>query len=390
MIFTCTRPPTRPASEAGQVVAAGERRDSGGNGAARSGPIGPSGEWDLDDPEREYHVARIVAGSVRFRHDGRTYVVGQPSRDARLVAAEVRREAWEDSALQGALTEAEALERLRQRGLWTEDEGRELDGIGELIDDQRVAVYENRFRSELRQKARKLLRDLKSRRDFLDGKRAVLWHATREAAAAAAAARFLFGAALVLESGQPYWNRPEAAWKAPDGLLETLMASAASLRLAEPEIRELARTDPWRGLWAVREYAGRGLFGCAAVDMSDEQRALVRWTSTYDSLRDQDGAPPEEEMDDDDVVDGFLVALRRRQKSSSPTREAKGEEQFILVDNASDAARVLKMNNAAALNTIAERSSAIKQGGVVHHGELPDQRRRIRMEATAAQSARGR
>jgi hypothetical protein len=73
----------------------------------------------------------------------------------------------------------------------------------------------------------------------------------------------------------------------------------------------VARTDPWRGVWAARR-AEAGVFGKPACDLTDEQRSVVGWSLLYDGARECPDCPPDDVLTDDDAFDGWLIKRRQR------------------------------------------------------------------------------
>lgn len=106
-------------------------------------------------------------------------------------------------------------------------------------------------------------------------------------------------------------------------LLDRAVAAWMRAQPTQAEVRELARTDPWRTIWACRDAAGRGVFDSPAAGLSEAQKSLVAWTRVYDSAREDAERPSEEILADDDAFDGWMAVRREAADAQDAGRMAR-------------------------------------------------------------------
>lgn len=344
----------------------------------------------MESWEREYHVSRIVSGTLPFKK----YTIGQPSRLNRFVANEIYQRAWKEAHLQSILTNEELYSFLVLRGIWTTEMEDEHKLLTEKIDDMKVGLYENWSQSTARFQIRHALNIGKAELLRLDGVRHGLDHITCEGIAASARIRFIVGTSIFRRDGSPYWDEPLVEWESPDDTVEAAIEHIYRHRLNESETRELCRTEPWRSIWSARTHAGAGLFGVASVDLTDEQRTLMLWSTIYESIKEHSEVPSDDVIEDDDMMDGWLISQRRRREAMMTQKKAdeignerirKADEVFVPAD-AEGAKKVEAMNDMNAKNIKAQRMALLKQRGRVPEIHMPDTRQRFDMEMARLES----
>jgi hypothetical protein len=343
----------------------------------------------LQSWERDLHVARIVHGSHRIRIGETILYVVSPTRQQRFVAAEVYRDARRDAELDGALSDKELLAILVSHRLWNEEKEGELANLTKALEDLKVGLYENRLRSNARLSIRTALKKTKDEITRLETARHGLDYVTIDGLAISAKYRYLIGATIHFEDGTSYWT--EGSWNQADPFIDKVMEIITYERLDESQYRELARNDPWRSIWGAKNFSGRGLFDCAAVEITDEQRNLMLWSGIYDNIREYPDCPADEIFEDNDMLDGWMIMQRRRRESQMASQEGdrignqkirNADEQFIMVDSVEDARKIDTMNDEMARATKSQRMAYLKTQGEVNEVYMPDTARRISMEFT--------
>lgn len=348
----------------------------------------------MESWEREFHVARIIAGKNRCRVDGQTMYVVAPTREQRFVACEVYRDTRRDATLEGALSEKDLLAILHHHLIWTPKEAEELDKLTQAVEDLKVGLFENRLRSNAKLSIRTALRKTKSELTRLESLRHGLDYLTVDGLAMSAKYRYLVGASLRYPDGNPYFA--DDSWDQEDPLVDKVIESFAADRLEETHFREIARTEPWRGVWSARSHVGRGLFDVSAVDMTDDQKTLLIWSSVFDNIREYPDAPGDDVLEEDDMLDGWMIIQRRKREKQAASsiadslgqtanpkmkdRLRNAEEIFVVADTVEDARQVEKLNDAANAMNKSKRMAFLKQKGEVNEVYMPDTAAKIQME----------
>jgi hypothetical protein len=353
----------------------------------------------VDQAARELLVARVASGTVRlvvpFAGRDCRLVVRLPDRGRRYEAAEVYAETLRKAELEGLFSDDDVLSFLLAEGLWDEDRQGLLDNLPKEIEEFKVQLFKATFKANERKSVRAALRVAREKLAGLSSERHAYDHLTCRGVAAVTRARFLLGASLFTPAGDPAFPDGDAFWGAESGLLDAAMAAHAACRPAEADFRLAARTEPWRSTWAVHKADG-SVFGVPACDYTDEQRALAGWSGLYDSVYQHPDCPADDVIGDDDLLDGWLIDQRRQREQRTLAREGDkvnqdAAEVFIPTDTAEGAKKVMALNDSVGRALLKQRFELLRQKGQVAEQEMPDTRRRLRMEATQmlVQQAKG-
>lgn len=343
--------------------------------------------------ERDLYVARICSGSVRCTardHRGRMreVLIKRASRDEAYRAAEIFRDVYCESQEAGLYDEDALYDFLVTRGLWDETRQSLLDKLPKEIDEFKLALYRAGFKSGEKVVIRKALDAARTRLAQVIRQRHAYDHLSCSGTAAIARSRYLVGRSLFLPGGRPVFGSGDDFWEQPSVLLDNVLAWQAGNRLSDGQFRELARTEPWRSLWACRKVEG-SVFGVPPTDYTDEQKSLVTWSVVYDNAYQHPQCPADEVLDDDDLFDGWMIErrLEREQggkKTSSEdvlSERMRGHEHvFMVAGDEQEAEEVMGQNDEHARRAQRQRFAHLREKGVVDEMEMPDTKQRFRME----------
>lgn len=339
----------------------------------------------MDANRKDLLVARVLSGSVRIRVNDKLYFVRRPSRDDAYCAAELYFDVLRRAELDGLYSDAELEEFLYENGFWDGKREEALRLIPRQIEDAKVALFKATFKSNERRVIRKALETAKAELARLTDERHAYSYLSCAGAAAVAKNRYLLGASLFTAGGERVFGAD--FWDAESGLLDAAVSAYAEARMTEAEVRELARTEPWRSLWASHKAEG-SLFGVPPADWTDDQRSLAGWSVLYDNVHQHPECPPDDVLDDDDILDGwFIVQKRNRGKAGSGDvvsneKIAQCDEQYLVADTVEDARRVVELNDEHGRAIQSQRFSTLKKKGEMSELEMPDTALRLRAEIT--------
>lgn len=345
--------------------------------------------------ERECHVARIVSGKTRCHVKDGLFLYATPSRDDRSIAGDIYREMLYEAHLSGLITQEDMDALLFDRGLWTSFEQDQHDKLVQAIEDMKVGLYEYWSQSNERNKIRNALKKGRDELARLDGILHSMDHVTCEGIALSSKARYLIGASLLLPDGKPYWREPLIDWEKPDEIVDQITDCLMRTRINENDVRDIARNDPWRSLWASRKDCGRGLLDIAAVDVTDEQRGLMLWSGIYDSIREHPDCPAEDIVEDDDMIDGWMIIQRRKRESQQAKKRGdeignerirKADEVYVVAQSVEDARKIDKLNDNISSTIKSQRMAYLKHEGQVSEMKMPDTWQRFQMEVSKLES----
>jgi len=161
------------------------------------------------------------------------------------------------------------------------------------------------------------------------------------------------------------------------------------------EMRELARTDPWRSYWSASK---DNVFGKPAIALTEEQRLLIGYSRMYDNIFSSPECPPDEVVNNDYVLDGWMIHMNRERDK---LRDEKGQtktigkkhvgagEVFFPADSQIDLDKINKLNSVQSTIVKKQRDIVLKNKGVLKEAELPDVKQNIQLQRNRGAFNRG-
>ncbi|KKM24392.1 hypothetical protein LCGC14_1605540 [marine sediment metagenome] len=156
------------------------------------------------------------------------------------------------------------------------------------------------------------------------------------------------------------------------------------------QMRELARTHPWRGLWMANKNNGHW-FNKSPEECSDLQQALLYWSCIYDVVFESMDRPIKDVVEDDDLLDSWF--LRQADKVEKHAREELfkpqtdkmkhkdgRQEQFIITDK-TGAEKVYSLNDPINRARIKAKQQVISKHEVIKEQNMPDSQMEMRQLA---------
>ena len=157
-----------------------------------------------------------------------------------------------------------------------------------------------------------------------------------------------------------------------------------------PEIREIARSEPWRSMWLAQK--GDSL-GIRSVEWTETQRLLVSFSRMYDNVYESTECPSDKVIADDDMLDGWFIKQKKdrdeaKQEKSTDhhfgNHKGRGrQELFVMANNQDEVNSILNQNDMSGKKIIESRRQVIEHAGEegVKEQHMPDVRRDLQMQA---------
>ncbi len=309
---------------------------------------------------REYLISRIRSGINVIRKRGLTLFVYAPTFKQSLESNLIFQDAYQKADDEGLMDQEEMLHWMIDQGLWKEEDDKQIEGIKKDIETLRVKMFENRHKTDIRESARRYLRAAEKAMSKKLAQKNAFAENTCEGVAKMEQYRWLIKN-CTFRDGYPY-DFEEVS-------LDEAVAFNQSNFLPESEIRELARSEPWRSTWSVREH-GFSLFDNEDRDLTIDQKNLAIWSVMYDNINESPDSPDDSVIEDDDVLDGwFIVQRRKREQEKKKNAFESGQanpkiagagEVFMMAGNKEDAESIESMNSIQAAMTKKQRLAQLK------------------------------
>jgi hypothetical protein len=161
-------------------------------------------------------------------------------------------------------------------------------------------------------------------------------------------------------------------------------------RLSHETLRELARTEPWRSIFAARK---EDVFGISPADMSEDQRIILLYSRMYESISNHPETPPDEIIEDDDALDGWMIENRKNAEREKHKRDVESKlggkhkdatEVYLPASSKEEVKRIEDLNDVQAKMTKVQREAVLKKQGKVKEANLPDVKQELQMQQQQA------
>jgi hypothetical protein len=342
----------------------------------------------LDYNQKEKLIRRISSGKVFGRIDWTRaddhyvdFCFYDPTPDV-IMEADFEYEMSMQLNESELMTQDELLKVLIERGDWSEEKEEEYKKIEEAIKNMQVRLDGLQFKKKELRLTKEAIEKNKNRLKELSDQKNKLFSNSLEYYCEIKKKKFIIQQCLKI--------------KDPSLLQSTLFVNSILVYLnkdspSEKTIREIARSSPWRIMWATAKDTGTPIFARPASEMTDLQLLLISWTKVYDFAYETMNRPPDDIIEDDIRFDAWYKKEQDRitkeidknyvaEKMPDGIKKSGGMEVFIPCD-AEGAKEIYQMNNADARMRIKMRENAINQKGEVKEQHLPDLQRDMRMQA---------
>lgn len=325
--------------------------------------------------DREFFIYRISAGYVKYLNNDTVLYTYDPTIEELYDSKEYELEVYNDALLNMYQIE-ELKEELKSFGIWTEKDDAGVEGLPKEIEDLKVKMFENLMRSKVRENLRTHVRRAEQQLEEILLKRAEYDTMTCEGYSAFARSSWLVERCTRLKDGS------KCDWDQFDFF--KVMNNYFQVQPTEKQIRELAKTEPFRTNWAASKE--RIFDRTETAEITDPQKGLILWSKMYDGIHENPDCPSEDVIQDDDLLDGWLIYDRRkreteRNKNSAEAYDMDADEVFIPVQTDEDQHRVDNLNDPTSQMVIRQRHNQIQDAQSLKHSELTDVRRDLQVQS---------
>lgn len=337
--------------------------------------------------EREFFIAMIRSGKIYIEHKDLILVIKPLTIDQSFEASIVYDKAYKQAMVDGIMNEDEINDWMLNNGLWTGVDDKKTDGFKKDLEKLKIEIYHNRNDKKLREKIRLYIRTgekqlashLKEKNSFYQN--------TCEAYALSEKISWII-------KNTTYLNNKLYDFKSIS--LSYVIDEWQNSILSENIIRELAREEPWKSLWSIRDNSGVKLFSTLDTEeITPNQKHIIIWSQIYDNIQESLECPNDDVIKDDDLLDGwFLIQSQKREKerlerefeSHNKNEKIKNSEEVYIVANPNDQDSISKinaLNDQHAQSIKKQRLDVITQkGGFARQHDFLDEKRKMQMQVT--------
>lgn len=331
---------------------------------------------------------RILSGRLPVELAGERFLIYGPNASTRLNAEMVYNKYLRDYSWD-SWSDEDIFDILVINDLWDENKEETLTRLQEKVKELKIDIYNYRYQTDLRNKARVEIGEARSIIDKLLAERSQYYSYSAKGSAAIQKHKYLVGTCLFRESGEKVFAGEAEFWADDNTFLDDALAQYYANQITDVEFRKLARSDEWAAIFN----SGQQIFPGAAVDLTDDQKNLLGWSRFYQNIRQYSPCPAESVITDDDSIDGWY-ALRAKDGEQAQA-EADGDnliknekirncqEVYLPVNTEEDAKKVYAMNSDYVNANRKKRILfARAKGRPVSELEMPDTKQELMMAVT--------
>lgn len=338
----------------------------------------PATRFCMDLSEREFLVFRIRSGIYKVPYNKFNIKILTPTIEDEFAACEVYDRSYYEAMNDDIMTQEECSEWMLENGLWTYEEDLKIKEINTEIENLKINVYKKYNNGRLRESARIYLRAAEEGLKQLEDKKNAYYGNTCEGIAQLDKSMFLLEICSYV-GGEKL--DPESVE------LNNLLNKYYSLILKESDSREIARSEPWRSIWVLRETNTFKLFSNQDRELSIDQKNLLVWSRMYDNIQESMDCPSDKVIEDDDALDGWFIEQRRkneREKAVGVVEDSmqndkikNSHEILVFADNNTDAQTIHEMNSPNAKAVKHQRKQVLEEKGSAVDLDFTDQKMRL-------------
>ncbi len=328
--------------------------------------------------EREYFISRIRSGILFIKEPGISLKIVTPTILEEYQINETYNQSYVNAINDGIKTEKEITEWMIEKELWTDDDENKLNGIKKDIDKLKIEIFNSRNNHSLVQKIRLYLREAEKHLIKQINKKNLFYENTCESIASLDRSFHYLKLCTYLN---------DKLYDFELYSLEYILHKYYSLMLPEPQLRELARNEPWKTLWILNGSNVFKLFDNFERQLSIDQRNLLIWSKMYDNIQESVDCPSEDVINDDDMLDGWFLLQKNKRDKEKAQREFEetntnskiknADEVFIMANSKEDFARIDNMNDIHQKMIKKQRFETIKKKGEASQLDFQDEKLKL-------------
>ena len=324
--------------------------------------------------ERELFVSRVRSGVYFVEHEGIKLKIVTPTIEEELEINEAYIKAYEEALEDDFMTEDQSVEWMRSRNLWTDEDEEKTKQLKKDLDTLRVEIFNNRNKSELRERIRKYIRAAEEALNKQSNKKSSFISNTCEGIAMVEKSCELIKTCTYYGGDKYDFDRLS---------VEFVLHLFQEKMLSEKQIRDVARNEPWRSVWMLRDSNSYKLFSNTDRELSVDQKNLLVWSRMYDNIQESMDCPTDDVIEDDDLLDGWFVVQRKKREkeraesdfdNSTQNEKIKNSgEVFLMASSKEDVNKVDMLNDVQGSTIKKQRMAKIKaSNGVASDLEFQD------------------
>lgn len=336
--------------------------------------------------ERELLVLQIRSGNTYVKSNNISLVIKPPTIEQSILACEVYNETYAQAYIDEIMSEEEMISWMFEQDLWTPHDDKKIEAIKKDIERLKIEIYNARNDKKKREQVRRYIRATEREIAILFNKKNSYMQNTREGVASSEKVSFIIKNSTY--NGDKLYDFSDLS-------LSYVVDEWQNSFLSDSISRELARNEPWKSLWTIKDSAKIKLFmNLEDSELTYNQKNLLIWSQMYDNIQESMECPSKEVIEDDDMLDGWFIIQSQKREKENAEKEVEGlvkndkiknaGEVFVIAQSEEHANQINKANSVHANIVKKQRENYLKQVGATDDHNLPDRKLEIQMGQNSA------
>lgn len=348
----------------------------------------------MNDFDAESTLYRVLTGYYYIVVNNIRYKILSPNIYSKYLAHNTYLSILNDYKYEdGWITEKNINNILKIYNIWNDTKEKHLSDSKDLLDKTKIQYFLNFNTSSIKSQIKKAIDNLNKTINSLYNEKYSLNYLTLENYAQNIKNQILVSSMIYNDDNTRVFESDID--NIDTDLLEKFIREIYNHSLGQETIKKLARHEIWRSYWGSNKDK---IFPGSVSDWTDEQRSLVNFTRTLDTIREHLEAPEEDIMNDDDALDGWMLYQHEKaikEKKQKHIAEKYGlnnknaQEVFILANNQEEAKEIFSLNDLNTMREIKEMKKTVNNTeGLVNWADLPHVKRELKAQAMSAHKER--
>ena len=311
-----------------------------------------------------------------------------PSAEEKSFADFLSYEAYEDSLMDGILTQDEMIQWITDLGWWSKEDEENIETYKDNLDNMKIDYCNNFYHQESKKYIKSTIEKVEEKLRDLVKRKNVFFDKTCDYVQQYCFTSYLLEKNAILRDGS----------LAIDSFDLSVLFNAYTSELisVQNSIRKTAKSNEWRSIWHTGK--NHHVFSNPPSSLTDEQISLISWSQYYDNINQSMDRPSDEIIQDDLALDGWSLKQARKRKEEDKERNAqsigsdkiqRAGEIILPARNKKEVEEILSLNNAEGKRRLKELSNDLKSGSKTE-SELTSVRKNIQMESNRMNMNRNR
>jgi hypothetical protein len=339
--------------------------------------------------EREFFVCMIRNGKLKINQDNIVVYIHPPTLDQLLESCLIYNEAYDKAYSDEMMTEDDINCWMKENGIWTLYDDNLEDQYKKNLEELKIEIFNMRNEEKKVKRIKSLIRESEYKLLSHSNKKHVYYQNTCEGIAHIEKLSWLIKNTTY--SDNKLYNFDEIS-------LQYVTDEWQSSFLSDTKLRDIARNDPWKSLWVIRENSKNALFNNPPnTELTHNQKNLLIWSQMYDNIQESVDCPVKEVIEDDDMLDGWFIIQNRKRDAELLNKDFENDtknekiktssEVFVVASDEKRIKSIENMNSDSAKMIKKQRNLAITQNKEILEQDLPD--KKIEIELLKVNSKQG-